>query len=467
MASVSQHVRAVLPPDPVAGKKVLVMGLGRFGGGVGVARWLVQEGAIVTVNDASPAEELADSLKALQGLPITFKLGGHPLADFLAADLLIINPAVDKEKSDVVQAAIKKGVPTTTEMNLFVQRCPAFTIGITGSVGKSTTTTLIYEAIRAGLSGTNASRVFLGGNIGRSLLLDLPHIRPHDIVILELSSFMLEDTPHVRWSPNIAVVTNLYPNHLDRHNTMAGYAAAKQNILKFQGGDDLALFNDDQEAVAQWISSARGRTGKFTTRGAVPVPLLIPGEHNQSNAAAALAVLDALPLPINREAALHALQQFPGLSHRLALVHTLPLPDGRQLRFYNDSKATSPDASITALLAFEPRAAICLVGGYDKHIDLSEFEKQLARRTAGVIGIGQTGEALCHAVRNLDPAHPTAYAETLEKALPLALQWASASPAITAVVLSPASASWGQFTNYEQRGERFAALARTLEKSRN
>jgi UDP-N-acetylmuramoylalanine--D-glutamate ligase len=465
MTSSSPHIRDVVPPESLAGKKVLVMGLGRFGGGVGVSKWLVGQEAAVTVNDASPAGELAESIKQLEGLPITFKLGGHQLEDFLAADLLVLNPAVDKKKSEVVQAALAKGVPYTTEMNLFVQRCRGFTIGITGSVGKSTTTALVYEALKAGLKGTDAE-VFLGGNIGRSLLLDLPKIRPQDVVVLELSSFMLEETPRVRWSPNVAVVTNIFPNHLDRHNSMAEYSAAKQNILKFQGTDDVAIFNNDHELVSRWAHFARWKAAKYSTRGPRgKLPLLIPGEHNQSNAAAAVAVLDALPMKVNRAAAIAAIQTFPGLAHRLALVHSFTLPGGRALRFYDDSKATSPDASITALQAFEPSAAIFIVGGYDKHIDLSPFETLLAERAGGVIGIGQTGEAIINHVRAAGggvSSEQLAYAETLERALPMARQWAEANPLISAVVLSPASASWGQFANYEKRGERFIELSRSL-----
>ncbi len=306
------------------------MGLGRFGGGVGVAKWLVREGATVIVTDSSPPADLADSVHALDGLPVTFKLGGHDVADFLAADLLIINPAVDKNKSDVVQTAFKKGVPHTTEMNLFVQRCRGKTVGITGSVGKSTTTALLFEALKAGLGQTaeppqqEGPRVFLGGNIGRSLLLDLPAIREQDWVVLELSSFMLEETPQVRWSPNIAVVTNVFPNHLDRHETMAKYAAAKQNILRFQGPDDAAVLNGDHELVQRWVHFAHGKAIKFTTKGpAGKRPhLLLPGPHNQSNAAATLAVLDVVNGTLNQTAARHAMETFPGLAHRLQCVHT-------------------------------------------------------------------------------------------------------------------------------------------------
>jgi UDP-N-acetylmuramoylalanine-D-glutamate ligase len=367
------------------------MGLGRFGGGVGVARWLAAQGARVTVNDAAAADTLADSIAQLDGLPITFKLGGHDPADFLAADLLVLNPAVDKAKSPAVQAALAAGVPYTTEMNLFLERCPAFTIGITGSVGKSTTTSLIFEALKAGLHQPSdaprqqSPRVFLGGNIGRSLLSELPHIRPEDLVVLELSSFMLEDTPRIAWSPRVAIVTNLFPNHLDRHENMAGYAAT--------------------------------------------------------------------------DAILH----FPGLSHRLQLVHTLTVGT-RPIRFYNDSKATSPDASLTALRAFPPRSALFLVGGYDKHIDMSEFISALAASAGGVIGLGQTGQALLDQVRavgNLPPER-LAYAGTLDAALPLAASWARSDPALGSIVLSPASASWDQFPNYEKRGDLFIQLARGL-----
>ncbi|HVX86880.1 MAG TPA: UDP-N-acetylmuramoyl-L-alanine--D-glutamate ligase [Phycisphaerae bacterium] len=481
------------PPTPLpslANKRVLVMGLGRFGGGVGVSRWLVSQGAQVTVNDAARADKLADSLQQLEGLPITFKLGGHDPADFLAADLLVLNPAVDKRTSEPVQAALRAGIPYTTEINLFVERCLATTIGITGSVGKSTTTALIHEALKAGLHQTSDAplqdslappRVFLGGNIGRSLLLELSHIRPTDLVVLELSSFMLEDTPHARnprdgspgWSPHIAVVTNVYPNHLDRHGTMAQYAAAKQNILRFQKPGDTAILNNDHELVRRWTGLAESRGAaviKYTTHvPGGPLPLAIPGEHNQSNARAALALLDALApkFAVDRPAALHAIEQFPGLAHRLQLVHTLHIAN-RQIRFYNDSKATTPDASLTALDAFPPppsRSAIFIVGGYDKHIDLHPFAQALAEKAGAVLGIGQTGGTLIDAIRAATPPSSTRLenAGTLEAAVAIAARWAKESPNLTAIVLSPASASYDQFPNYEKRGDLFIQLARSVQ----
>jgi UDP-N-acetylmuramoylalanine--D-glutamate ligase len=463
------------------------MGLGRFGGGVGVSRWLISQGAHVIVNDAAPADQLTDSLAALADLPkdaVTLLLGGHPEEAFTSADLLVVNPAVDRATSAPLQAALAKGVPATTEMNLFLERCRltgATTVGVTGSVGKSTTTTLIHQALAAGLvsaTGDAAPRVYLGGNIGKSLLADLPAIRRQDVVVLELSSFMLDETPAIGWSPAVAVVTNVFPNHLDRHGTMAKYSAAKQNILRFQSPADVAILNADHDLVSRWVPLARARVVKFTTRGPADrqLPLVIPGEHNQSNAAAAVAVLDTLQqppfsVPLDLPAAKRAITDFPGLSHRLQLVHSWqPAPGGPNIRFYNDSKATSPDASITALNAFPPRTALFIVGGYDKHIDLSAFENLLATRAAAVVGIGQTGPAIIDRVRAATTdasSHAlTHVAGTLEAAVAWAATQAAAAAGgpspISAVVLSPASASWDQFPNYEVRGDRFAALSREV-----
>jgi len=482
------------PISSFTGKKVIVMGLGHFGGGLGAARWFASQQARVIVTDAAAAETLAEPLRALEGLPIIFKLGGHDAADLQHADLLVINPAVERTQSAFVQAALHAGVPCTTEMNLFLERCPAQTIGITGSVGKSTTTALIHEALSAALHQPQNSeprtqnlelrtqnselrtpnselspRVFLGGNIGRSLLFDLPAMRPHDFVVLELSSFMLEETPQIRWSPHIAVVTNIFPNHLDRHHTMATYTAAKQNILRFQEPDDVAVLNNDHDLVARWVHLARGKVVKYTTRNpAAHLDLAMPGAHNQSNAAAALAVLDSLPIPLDRTAAVNAIRQFPGLAHRLQCIHTLELPGTppHHLRFFNDSKATSPDASVTAVEAFPPRHAIFIIGGYDKHLPpeaFDAFERLLAQRALAVIGIGETGRMLIERIQSRDGPSPlrAQYAQTLAQAVPLAHAWAGELGA-QAVVLSPASASWDQFPNYEKRGGLFAEIARKL-----
>jgi UDP-N-acetylmuramoylalanine--D-glutamate ligase len=276
----------------------------------------------------------------------------------------------------------------------------------------------------------------------------------------------------------MAVITNLRPNHLDRHHTLAAYAAAKQNILRFQKPADVALLNADDPEVRTWQPLARGRCSLFTTHGVPPLPLLLPGEHNQSNAQAARAVLDHLPAlglkPLDqkaRAAALQAIADFAGLPHRLELVHT-SLAGDRRARWFNDSKATTPDAALTALAAFPARSVVCIVGGYDKHSDMSYFAAELAARAAAVLGIGQTGAALvdqvARAAATLEAAAPcpALYVETLENAVAYAGRYAAekripvAADGDLIILLSPGCASWGQFTNYEQRGSHFAALAR-------
>ncbi|MGC8553729.1 MAG: UDP-N-acetylmuramoyl-L-alanine--D-glutamate ligase [Phycisphaerae bacterium] len=454
-------------------RRVVVMGLGRFGGGVGVSRWLAQQGCTVVVTDMEPAEKLAASIAHLRDVSVQFQLGGHDAAILDSCDLLVVNPAVDKAKSAFVQQAIARGIPLTTEINLFVQRCPAITIGVTGSVGKSTTTAMIAAAVGAawqnGAGGAHCGRVYAGGNIGRSLLADLGGIGPQDCVVLELSSFMLEDTPLAGWSPHIAVVTNLKPNHLDRHGSMEQYAAAKKNILCFQTPDDIAIINQDDAAVWSWRSECRGRVMGYSTVAAAAVPLQVPGGHNQSNAQAALTVLAALGIRPGSDAwraGCEALHTFKGLPHRLELVHTQELPGERSVRWFNDSKATTPEASITALRAFAPRSFICIVGGYDKHLDMSNFVRELAERAGGVLGIGATGQSLVDQVVASGAVAPqrAKYVQTLAAAVERAGQWvgdAGGANELDVVLLSPASASWGQFENYEVRGAQFAALARS------
>src|ERR1043166_4919005 len=224
------------------GKRVIVMGLGRFGGGIGVTRWLCGQGADVHVTDLADAEALQESVAALDGLPVTYRLGGHDEADLDRCDVLVVSPAVDKRRSEFFQVARRRNIPWTSEMNLFLQRCRGRIVGVTGSVGKSTTTAMIGAILDAASEKWKHGRVWLGGNIGKSLLDDLSNIGERDIVVLELSSFQLEDAAEIRMSPNIAVVTNVKENHLDRHGTMGEYAAAKGNIYRFQtAGDWLAM----------------------------------------------------------------------------------------------------------------------------------------------------------------------------------------------------------------------------------
>ncbi len=443
------------------GQRAVVMGLGRFGGGVGVARWLAQQGADVTVTDQDPAEKLQSSIAQLSDTPIVLQLGGHDPEILDTCDLLVVNPAVDKIRSAFFQAALQRRIALTTEINIFLHQCPAKVIGVTGSAGKSTTAAMIHLALTAALGKISNRRAWLGGNIGGSLLGDLEKIKPDDLVVLELSSFMLEDLPWIASSPHIAVVTNLAGNHLDRHGTLERYASAKQNILRFQTADDIAILNDDDPAIRAWNTHTRGHVAYYSTARVPDIKLAVPGRHNQSNALAALAVLKAACLEAEAPTALAALAEFRGLPHRLQLVHT----SDSGVRWLNDSKATTPEAAMTALAAMEKGHFVCIIGGYDKHADMTELCRRLAAKAGGVLGIGATGQAMVNRVLTLGLAEDHArYAATLEQAMRVADQWLTESRnnsgILDTVLLSPACASYDQFLNYEQRGERFAALAK-------
>ena len=437
-------------PESFADRKVTVVGLGHFGGGVGVSRWLCRQGARVTVTDAAPADKLADSVAQLSDLDVTFHLGGHEEKDFTQVDLLVVNPAVPKEMP-LLQASERAGVARTSEINLFIQRCPARIVGITGSVGKSTTTAMIGDILRRRFT------THVGGNIGGSLLESLDRIAPSDVVVLELSSFQLEDLPLIAISPHVAVVTNLKPNHLDRHGTLEAYAGAKKNIFQFQGKDDVLVLNADDPPTAAWAREAPGRVEFFNANpasrdreGAETFDLRLPGAHNQANAQAAWTA--ARQLGVDRATAQEALREFKGLPHRLQFVC-----ERGGVRYFNDSKCTTPEGAIVALESFDPRKVVQIVGGYDKHANFDAFGAALAARAKTVVALGVTKDQIVTAIEKarqgdvpniiISPSFDAAVAAAKQSAAPGDV-----------VLLSPACASWDMFTNYEKRGERFMEL---------
>ncbi|MFW6132756.1 MAG: UDP-N-acetylmuramoyl-L-alanine--D-glutamate ligase [Planctomycetota bacterium] len=433
-----------LPPaarNP-AGRRVTVAGLGRFGGGVSAVRWLCSQGANVTVSDLADAEALSESLERIADLDATLHLGGHQEADFTRAELIVVNPAIPPEMP-LLAAAEDAGVPRTTEMNLFLARCPAPVVGVTGTVGKSTTTAMTGEVLAAGRT------THVGGNIGRGLLCELDRIGASDVAVVELSSFQLERTPQIRLSPHVAVVTNLAPNHLDRHKTITAYARAKKNIYRFQSPDDLLVLNAACDATRGWADEAPGRVTWFDPGGEA-FELSVPGAHNQANAQAAWAAAEALG--VSRDRAARALRDFAGLAHRLEFV-----TERNGVRYYNDSKCTTPDGTRVALEAFAPRRAVVLVGGYDKGVSFDELGGVLASRAKAVIALGATRGKILSATRACaTEAGPTILeAEAFDEAVALAIHQAAPGDV---VLLSPACASYDQFDNYEQRGERFRSF---------
>lgn len=442
----------------LAGAPVIVMGLGRFGGGIGVTRWLVEQGARVTVVDRAEAESLSSSVKQLAGLPVRFRFGEHQIGDLDDCNLLVVSPAVAKDKSDFVQAAIARGIPLTSEMNLFAERCRARrVIGITGSAGKSTTTAMIGAILNAAHAAGAGPRAWVGGNIGQSLLGVLGQIEPEDIVVLELSSFQLEDLGSLRWSPTHALITNIQPNHLDRHGTMDAYRGAKLNIVRFQTDEGLVLVNERDEELIEQVTAA-GAAGRLRTFAFSPDYrgiLQVPGRHNEDNAAAAMAMCRAVE--IDDRWVREGLSGFHGLPHRLEFVAVR-----RGVRYYNDSKSTTPESSRLALESFE-KPVVMMIGGRDKGMSFEGLARLLARRAKGVVCYGETGaklygEVMGHSAAGL-PAGRVERAGRLREAIEKARRMAEPGDV---VVLSPACTSYDEFDNYEHRGQTFADLVRAL-----
>lgn len=478
------------PPDYFAGKRVTVMGLGHFGGQIAVVKYLVSQGAKVTVTDLAPPEKLKKALAEIQSLPLTLHLGGHLDSDFTETDLIAVSPAVAKD-SRYLKFAAQNGIPLTCEMNLFLDRCRGKVLAVTGTVGKSTTVamieTILTNAEATELPRLNYRKVWCGGNIGRSLLEELPNIHSTDLVVLELSSFQLEDLAGIEYSPHVGLVTNIHPNHLDRHGTLDNYIEAKANLTRFQQpGDYLITRQDDDNVeriremapahVTQWEFGVTG-DDKLKVRllegpdGQVLIEyrrdesdlweqlladreLQVPGQHNLYNAAGAAAV--CLAIGLSPLAIAEGLRLFKGLPDRLQLVGEW---DG--IRWYNDSKSTTPEAGIVALKSFKPGEIFMIAGGYDKGSDLGQFARELAGRCVKTFCLGQTGPGLAEQVRAM--GGQAKEVASLEEAVLNASELARPGQV---VLLSPGCASWDMFENYQERGRQFSELVQKFIQSK-
>jgi UDP-N-acetylmuramoylalanine--D-glutamate ligase len=456
------------------GKRITIMGLGFFGGTIGLARYLVSQGAQVTVTDLKPAADLQDSVAALHGLSVRFVLGRHQRADFTDVDRVFVSPAV-REDSPYLVAARACGVPIDTEMNLFMRLCVGCIIGVTGSNGKTTTTSLIGAIL-----GMANPRTQVGGNIGRSLLPEVAAIAPGDPVVLELSSFQLEDLTAIGRSPHISLLLNLFPNHLDRHGNMEAYLAAKTQIFAYQGPEDVAILNADDERLQPLIGRLRSQVRLFSGAHAVPdgaylagdrlvvahsgmalevcrlmdIPLL--GRHNVANVLAAVAAADAWGVPVAVMRA--AIRAFPGVEHRLERVREV-----HGVSFYNDSIATTPTGTLAALEAIQQPIWL-IAGGYDKGLPFDTLGEAIVRRVKGVFLIGATAPQIAQAIATACPPGKDLPAISFCRDLRDAVQAAggAASPG-EVVLLSPACASYDQFRNFVERGRLFKQLVLALD----
>jgi UDP-N-acetylmuramoylalanine--D-glutamate ligase len=442
------------------GKKVLVVGLGKSG--LAAALFLRRRGAQVTVSDVRSAAALGRDIPALLDEGIMVETGGHGLLTFRRQDLIVVSPGVPLDTPELVQVK-KFGLPILGEVELAARFLRGKTLAITGSNGKTTTTSLCGEILAA-----EGVPVQVGGNIGVPVIALVDESRDDGWSVLEVSSFQLETVE--RFRPQIAVILNITPDHLDRHGSFANYVAAKERIFANQTGEDALVLNADDEAASRcaaraksrifWFSRTRiVRQGAFVHEGTVlfraseqsaPEPILkvssipLKGEHNVENVLAA--VCAARLAGVHPEAIRSAVENFRAVEHRLEFVANIHGVD-----YYNDSKATNVDASMKAIAAF-PSGIHLILGGKDKDSDYRLMRPLLETRVKAVYTIGAAAEKIA---THVEGAARIVNSGTLDAAVTAAAEAAQPGEVI---LLAPACSSFDQFENYEQRGQVFKDL---------
>ena len=449
-------------------RQVTILGLGLFGGGAGAARYFAERGARVIVTDQREAAALAESLRALEDLSLTYRFGAHTEADFAGSEVVVVNPAVPPDAAGLALAR-RSGARLETEINLFFRFCPAPIAAITGTHGKSTAVALAGEMLRA-----SGRQTWVGGNLGGSLLPRVDAMQPADAVVVEISSFQAQRLGWLGRGPHVAAVLNLTENHLDRHADMAEYAAAKRELLAFQAAGDFALLNGADPIVAAWSDVGAAEKvfvhgDESASRGAAVVGsevrlwredeqcgfsvegLRVPGAHNVTNAVFAGAT--AWLMGADQAAIEAGIARFGGLPERLEFVRE---KDG--VRFYNDSIATTPEAAIAGLNAFtEP--VVLIAGGSSKRHSFAALGEAIARRGKAALLIGATAREIADAIRAQHDSPPVRIVGSLDAAVREAARAACAGEI---VLLSPACASFDMFRNYRERGRKFVDLVNRL-----
>jgi UDP-N-acetylmuramoylalanine--D-glutamate ligase len=447
------------------GKRVLIMGLGLHGSGIASARFAAQQGAIVRVTDLRPAEVLVPSIRTLEGLPIEYVLGEHREEDFRWAEIVIRVPGV-KRSSPYLRIARENGAQIEQEIAFFFQACTGRIIGITGTRGKTTTSMLIYEILRA-----SGARTVIGGNVaGVETLSLLPTITPETLVVLELSSWQLEGLEPHKLSPPVAVMTNVYPDHLDTYAGMEEYVAAKANIFRHQHGDDLAVFNFDNPWTRRLGEEAPARTwytslelgGSFARGSADIAPFIFTetpliGKHNLENIL--LATTTARLLGVSDEIIATTVRSFHGVPHRLEEVATV-----NDVLYINDSASTTPVASRVALEAFAG-PVVLVAGGNTKFLPLEDWPRTIVQRSRDVILLKGTGtnellpvlqqEAEKYGVANPVRGVFEDFTAAMDEAVSLTRPG-------DVLLFSPGFTSFGMFLNEFDRGDKFVAYVRKL-----
>ena len=453
--------------ESLHGKSIAVIGMGVSN--TPLIRMLLRAELKVTVCDKSPRERVGELADELESLGAKLQLGPGYLSKLYKHDVIFRTPGLSPNTPELRQA-VEKGSTLTSEMELFFQLCPCRIIGVTGSDGKTTTTTLISEFLKE--AGYN---VYLGGNIGKPLLPDVSGMSAEDVAVVELSSFQLMSMER---SPQIAVFTNLSPNHLDYHHTMEEYTAAKLNIFTHQGPEGRAVFNFDNDITRSLAKTAPGKamlfsrkqrleegvylrdnaiwlTNEMGSREVLPLDeIRLPGVHNIENYMAAIAAVDGL-VPDKKVRAVA--QRFTGVEHRIELVREL---DG--VKYYNDSIGTSPTRTMACLDSFQQKL-ILIAGGYDKGVPFTQLGVEMVQKVKTLILCGATAPAIRKAVEEA-PGYAESGMELIEtEDLSAAVSAAQrAAVAGDVVVLSPACAAFDQFKNFMERGKVFKQLVNAL-----
>lgn len=449
--------------EKIKGANVTVLGIGISN--LPLIKYLVKLGAQVNARDKRTRGEMGDTCKMLEDMGVTLTLGENYLKN-LTGDYIFKTPGMRYDIPELCEAR-DNGIIVTSEMEVFFELCPSHIIGITGSDGKTTTTTIIYKALtQAGY------KTWLGGNIGKPLLSDAENMKSDDWVVVELSSFQLHT---MKQSPEIAVITNISPNHLDVHKSYEEYIDAKKNIARYQKSGNVVVVNADSEYSASMgtVSEAETRSfsrhskadifldGNFIMRGNTPVldinRIKIPGMHNVENYMAAIGALYGIA---DDEVILSVAESFGGVEHRIEFVREL---DG--VKYYNSSIDSSPNRTINTLRVFNEKVII-IAGGKDKGIPYDEIGPALAEHAKVLILIGATADKIEMALRNetertgkgadIEVIHVSAYDEAVNTAR-------SRAKMGDTVILSPASTSFDMFNNFEERGQLFKKLVNELE----